>query len=421
MNLDLFDNVFFSALIRSHHHLFMLTKKAAKQLVSLISNTNTSVSFLYAQYTEMFTFEQRVFSLSSLSFLLTQAALDHTQQICVGYFLYESFSYLPINDNPFLSTFQFIHDNVSANSPNQFCPSLCEMIKLLLNDVSLHFIQDLTVPEIQHFQFPSETLSNTPNSKDTKLFDSIPLLISEEKINEPNIDLNSFLIDVLSTDILNSSFELIYPRPLPEISPFFQEEFEYVLSSENPPFLFDDSISFNSKEYGKVLLEKSTREKFTQEDIQIIQNCIEKYPSIITNSHFSNSQIDTMINFNKEIAKLYLSNTIDRIEIQEMIKNFDVSVTYVEIVQHLVLAHKLSDELFEQYVINSINRIQQTKDTNQQTCQVMLFCRFIMFLLSKKVGFSGNMRIELHSFCLLFSNKGIQEAQKLFNLFGINK
>ncbi|OHS93843.1 hypothetical protein TRFO_02365 [Tritrichomonas foetus] len=394
----------------------MLSREAAKRTVSLISNMKDPVSTIHSRFSTEFSFEERVSILTCLSVLLSEAMLDHHQQIAAAWLIYSEFDDSPLNENPYAFTFSYINQ-IYIHNPNQFCPSLCDLIPIILSDTSLDFLRTLTIPQILHGAFSAPNSTPKTNMKEIPEVEQLPRFLVERVETDSELSNDDVLIELLTSDVLLTPFEPIFPRSPPEVMPICEAELQYISWPDNPPFFFDQNIVLNSKEAAIVLLTRATEEKLNPSEIESVLNAMKKFPTVIEATSFENSKLKTLIDLNTDIAKEYVSKSIDsRRDLIQFVTSLGISVATVEVVKHLILNQNVDDDFVQNYVVQSITAIQKIKDQQSQRVKVMFFCRFMTFLKSNNIQFNRDVLIELHSFCYDFSKKGISEAQELFQM-----
>lgn len=397
----------------------MLSLEAATRLISLISNQNEPVSTIHSKFSSEFSFSEKVSSLVNLSFLLSEAVLSHPQQINACWIMYSEFEEYPIDVNPYFSTFTYIN-KVYLSNPNSFCPSLCDMIHIILNNEKLNFLNQLTVPQIMDYNFDKYNYPNQKvKQKNQNCLETeyIPRIVIEKDENlDSHLTNDDVLIQLIVNGVFLSPFDIIFPRSPPQVTGIMKEELQIITGTENPPFLLDQNIVSNSKEAAVILLNKSTEETLNlSEKDSLIQN-IEKYPSIVETSAFPYSKLNFMINNNKEIAKKYFSLAIEqRKDLLNFLTNLDITINSVEVIKYLINQHRVDDEFIQNYITQSMISIQKIQDHDTQEIKVMFFCRFVLFILNENlIKLNQDVLFELRAFCYDFSKRRIPDAQKLY-------
>ena len=394
----------------------MLSLEAATRLISLISDQDESASTIYSKFSSEFSFPEKVSSFVNLSFFLTEAILNHSQQIASCWIIYSEFKDLPIDENPYLSTFTYIN-NVYSSNPNNFCPALCDIIQIMLNNEPLNFLSQLTVPQIMEYQFPKSNTTVQKTKQNSSEAEYFPCIIIENVENSDARWTNDdVLIQLLTSGVFLSPFEQIFPRSPPQVTNIMKEELQIITEAENPPFFLDQNIVTNSKEAAVILLNKSIEEKLTFDETDSLIEAFKKYPSIIETSAFPYSKLNYMIDTNNEIAKEYISIAIEtRKDLLTFLTNLDITINSVEIIKHLINNHRVDDEFIQNYITQSMISIQKIQEQNTQDIKVMFFCRFVLFILNENLTkLDQNVMIELRAFCYDFSKRRIPDAQKLY-------
>ncbi|KAK8884971.1 hypothetical protein M9Y10_044097 [Tritrichomonas musculus] len=396
----------------------MLSQEAATRLINLISNVDDTASTIHLKFSSEFSISEKVSSLTNLSLLLPEAILTFNQQVAAAWIIYSEFKELPISENPFISTFTYINQ-IYISNPNQFCPSLCDMIQIMLNNESLNFLSDLTIIQIMDHEFPNTNSTSQCMQQihvDNQEVENYPIVLIEKTENN---DFDNFLtnddvlIKLMTSGILLSHFEPIFPRSPPEVTKIMKEEIQYVSGSELPPFFFDQNVASDSKEAAIILLNKSTEEVLDSNESESLLRAIQEYPSIVEITSFSNSKLNCMIDNNHKIAEKYISQSLEkRKDILNFLTNLNISVKTVEIIKYLILNHKVDDDFIQNYITQSMISIQNMQEEDKNI-KAMFFCRFILYILND-IKLNQDVLLELRTFCYEFSNKSISEAKRLY-------
>ena len=396
----------------------MLSREAAKRAMSLISNISDPVSTIHSQFVSEFSFEERYSILSSLSILLCEALLDHQQQISAALLIYSSFDESPLSENPFVSTFLYINQ-IYLSNPNMFCPTLIDLIPIILSDTPLDFLRTLTIPQILQsaFSAPNTTQKgNLPKNKKNNAFLSRLLV---EKNNDPSCerDNDQILIELLSSDALITPFEPTFPRPIPDLMPISKDEVQFIKSDFQPYFVYDQNVALNSKEEGVILLNKAAEEKLSPNEVESVLNAFNNFPVIVESNMLDNAKLKELISLNPNIAKEYISKALQkRKELIQFVLDLDINIASVELVKHLIMNHFVDDNFVQNYATNSIESISKINDPQQKNMAVMFFCRFMIFLKENNIQFTKEVIVELTNFCFEFAQKGIPVVNNLFTL-----
>ena len=161
---------------------------------------------------------------------------------------------------------------------------------------------------------------------------------------------------------------------------------------------------------------ESAKDKLNLDDTNALIEGFNKYPSIIETAPLSYSKLNYMVDNNKKVASAYFALSIEkRKDLLDYLTNLDISIHSVEVIKHLICNQKVDDEFVQNYITQSMISIQKIKEKDNQEIKVMVFCRFILFLINEiKIKINQNVLIELVSFCCDFSMKHIPDAQKLY-------
>ena len=171
----------------------MLSREVATTLVALLSNQSDPLSSIQNEFQTAIPFDERVTSLCALSTLLWNAIIDHYQQIVAAWLIYAEFEDASLEENPFLSTLTHI-SSTHLSCPNQYSPSLCDLLPIILSGTPLDFLRNLTVPQIVQGAFSAPGSTPKPLSL-SSLSDvrGMPIIVQEGP-SGPVQDLNDILV-----------------------------------------------------------------------------------------------------------------------------------------------------------------------------------------------------------------------------------
>jgi hypothetical protein len=211
----------------------MVSRRSAAHLVSLLSNTTDSLLTVHSQFTTVLSFDDRLVVLPVISLMLTNAILDHLQQVIATWLLYAEFSHSPITGNPFFGTFISV---ASWQQPNRYSPCLYDLFPAIFSDELCDLVGPLTVAQVMRGDFRRTrcSLPDVPLSVERLLF---PVLVVEGETDSRQ-SLDEILVELLQIDL--TCFECPFLRPEPKVAEPFQGELAGgFVAALSPPFLFD--------------------------------------------------------------------------------------------------------------------------------------------------------------------------------------
>jgi hypothetical protein len=389
----------------------MISRCSAAQLVSLLSNTRDSLLSVYSQFTAALTFDDRIMALPALSLLLTNAILDHYQQVMATWLLYAEFSRCPITGNPFLGTFISIANSQQAN---RHSPCLYDLFPAIFKDELLDVLGSRTVVQVMRGEFP-RTAGLPP---DVVLSDEClicPVLVLEDE-TESRSSLDEILIELFQMDL--TSFECPFFRPETKISEPFPGELAGGFVSALPvPFLFDSGAAAATREDAHQLMVQATTRKLTDAEADQTVMAMNRFPSLVEASRLTDAQIISLIQNNARLAKEFVSRLADANPgACRFVTRLGISVASVEVANLLISSGRMPDDVVEEFVSNSVELINATKERTIKTMRARLFCRFMTVVKPNALHFHQDLMIALRSFCIDMVGIGCVEAKGMFEL-----
>lgn len=324
--------------------------------------------------------------------------------------LYLEFEEFPLTENPFFSTFVCIYNNF-RQKPNVFSPTLCSLVILALNGESLSFVKDLCLNQISE----SKVLHDAPRLVQSgKLLNYARNEIESMIYYEGNEDVNTIsyeelLFDLLTGGDINDVFEPHFIRDVPNVMGITIDELNLnYVQDQFLPFFFENVE--DNIDLAESLLSKSKYDILSEEEERIVINYMKKYPKVIKEKEFTKEQINNLIENNIDIAKEYI---LINNSIITYLKDFDITVSTIEIVKYLLSLNLITMEFMAEYTNNSMNKIQEIKDFSEKTMKIQIFCSFLLYLIQNNYKFSNSL--EIQAFCFDCSKtQSIPEAQELY-------
>lgn len=441
--------------------LSMLRSDAAQQLVSLLSNETDSLASILDQFDELFDFNDRILSLTACSLLILDGLLDHKQQFVAVWILYSEYDLatcsfpaisdsqsekqdnIQITNHPYFSVFKSIFDCFSSK-PNIFSPQTCLLVTCILAQENLDFISQEPICKIysKNFNFPQPKIFWTEDSKVCERISPVLIAFNDDQSpnsmsanlntnsntsnfpytvesNENNIIMshNEVIIEILQDDTFFSNFEPILIRPVPDVSPIFQGEPEYVHTSENPPFLLDEGLMANSRQIAIELLKKAITKKLRSNEIDSLINHLKKDDgTLIDDAKIPNAKISSLIENNSEIAKYVIQNLIPKKpSVLKILACVEVSAASVDVVRHILTSvpEELTKDFTDNYIANSTKSILSIKDNPTMLRKARIFSKMIGFIVQNGYNLSSSSIFEMNSFCEEPKIRDLKEAKDI--------
>lgn len=391
-------------------------------VISLLSDTNSPLKEIEAKFKKHFIIKRRFFVLSYISMLLYDNLLDHKQQIIALWLILREAPDVDIEKHPFLSIFLYLYGYKMTN-PNTCSPQLYIILNHILNKISIDMIGKLSIRLIFSEKFPFK--DSTEVIKHKYAYNNCSheprnsyLLPTEICKDEQIIDQKQLLLELLKNNSYLDEFEAPLIRPVPEITPIFDDEIEqvFISSFDSPSFLYDECLSVNSKETIITLINRATEQKLKQSELDSIVTKLKKMPDIINDLHLSNEQIMDMVELNSPIAKEIIFYFVIKknSDILDYISKIPINDTIESVLRGILLSHELPEKELENYIKNTIFTINNLKDQqNIYSRSVSLFCGLLCDVYKNGIKFGDDILIDTYSFCILQKNVQIKEAEEL--------
>jgi hypothetical protein len=389
----------------------MISRRSAAQLVSLLSNTTEPLLAVHSQFITSLTLDDRISVLPAVSLLLTNALLDHRQQVIATWLLYAEFSHSPITGNPFWGAFISIAHSRQAN---RHAPCLYDLFPAIFNDELLDVIGSLTVLQVMRGEF-ARTAGSPPDVILSQESVICPVLVFEEE-TDSHLSFDEILIELFQMEL--TCFECPFFRPEPKVSELFQGELTGgFVSALSAPFLFDSGAAAGTREDAHQLMVQATARKLTAAETDQTVTAMNRFPSLVEASGLTDAQIILLIENNVRLAKEFVSRLADaNPSACRFVTRLGISVASVEVANLLVSSGRMPDEVIEEFVSNSVELINATKGRTVKMMRARLFCRFMTVVKPNKLLFDQDLMIALRSFCIDMVGIGCIEAKGLFEL-----
>lgn len=424
----------------------MLSSNAAKYLVSLLSNTNDSLSSITEQFNNFFSSKNRLTALNGCSLLLLDGLLDHQQQFVSLWLLLfadnpPSETDTDYTHNPYFSVFKSIYESFSQ-IPNFYAPQVYSLIHNVLSKSNLTGFQGQPIKVIYgpHYEFPQSKniplLEKTPVS--VERFSPVLITSNDDQSltnNRDSIKLNDYdsstdtniilshtdvQISLLQEETFYSNFEPIYIRPVPEVSAIFTEEPNYINAGDLPIFLFDEDSMANNYQLSVELLKKAFGKKLKANESDLIINQLKKSDSnLLEEVRFPNAKISYLIENNCDVAKSVIQNLVPKNpSVLNTLVNLGVSASSVDVVRHLLttIPELCTQEFTDSYIANAVKSILSIKDNPTMQRKARIFLKMIDVLIQSGYHLTPKSILELNSFCEDTKIKNLKEAQEINQL-----
>ncbi|KAH0786169.1 CCR4-NOT transcription complex subunit 11 [Histomonas meleagridis] len=398
-----------------------MNKEEVESLVSLLSETNDSLSTIRSKFVDAFRFRNRMTAITTLSMLLSDGLLDHSQQIVALWITLKEFPEVSINDHPLLPIFVYLF-NQRLTNPNMCPPQMYDILGLVLEKKDYEYVGSMSVKTIfsSKFSVDNKPSSNIPDVKPYQ--HKVPLVLSESK-QYPQVqpqDQKQILMDLLLSNSLLDDFEPLPIRPVPDLLPISSDELShtFISSFDSSPFLFDECVSINSKTAALSMINRSTESKLKPAESDSLILEFKKSPELISEANLPYDRIESMIELNPSVAKEvveYLAIKKDP-KILDFLSKTPITNSIAEVIGFVLERPDLPSEQLEQFVRNSITTLQSMSNQQNYTKRISLFCGMLCEICKKGIRFSDTMLVDLYSFCVEPKNDSIKESQELANI-----
>lgn len=413
----------------------MISQEISNLIISTLINETDKLSDISANFNQL-TFGDRISSYTAISLLLTNSLLDHKQQVIAIWLLFNDPQVDNIKDHPYYQVLTFIYKN-SLNEPNLYSPQLQELIKYLLIGVSIDFLGSHNINNIfsSDFVFPHSDCLNTiesglilleaRNSNKAITDDKIPSMLimknNEESTDCKIKDYNKLLFEILQEEAFWKDFDTPLLIPSPEVSPIFEGEIEAIQSYDNPPFIFDEGVTVDSREAAIALARKSTETKLRSGESNSLVKKLQDDSSYI--KEIPITSLKFLIENNKEVAKeviKYYALQHDKKQkseydktISEILLNIELTASSIDVITSYIISGYASEDFLDKYIHHTTQAILKIRDNQTMFRKARLFCRMMSYIIQNNINLNNIMILNLNSFCQDNRTKSIKEAEDL--------
>ena len=387
----------------------------ANLLVSLLSNKSDNLGQIQTKFNSCFNFEAQILCFKNVGLLLTNGILDHYQQIVAFWILYKSFEGPKIFQHPFYNIFRSLFD-FKQQKPNVCSPELYEILSSCLNDEDLSFLSFLNVKYILSEKYSSSL--KTPSNENLPNYTSwnhiTPLLIDYVQSDQDTLPQDLVIQKILEDGSFTEEFSPPFLRPIPELTPITELELQqtFISSFSQPPFLYDDNHSIDSRQAALSLLSRSCESELKEIEIESLVNELEKDPSLALDSKLPNEKLLKMIDLNSKVASIAICQ-IKRTSLFETLTKCEITPGISEVILSLVKCGLINTTFLEQFNKNVMNSVKGLRDNHSITKIVAPFCLLMIKVIKTGFKFEGNLILDLISFCIELEQKNIKEANQL--------
>jgi len=375
----------------------MISKNIAISLVKIICSEKKSLESIYCDFKDIFSIEDRVVLGILLSLSLIDGFLQYSEQISCIWILW----------------------NESIDNLNDILPNLepkNEVIACLINYIqnhkSIEFISGLTTREIlmSSHRFDISELNNERAR--------IPCLLYCETSDEITHQYEDALVEIFASDHFWKSYEPPLLLIEPELFTITNNEISNTLvSSDNPPFLFDDSPCSMIYEPPLSIIERSISEILKKREVSIIISHLENDPLSLMRTLDTQEKISSFMTINTGSARkifIYLADKDQ--EIFNVFVSLPITRHIAAVIVGVILNGIFPPNFVESLAINTIERIKSIKNENELSKSISSFCEMMCVLHNEQVIFSDILLNDLHDFCQECTTTSLPEFIELSSI-----
>lgn len=392
----------------------MLRSGAAEALVSILSNDEDRLVDLAQKFISSFEFNDRISALTGTALLLTDGLLDHGEQIVAFWLLLSEGDLSPIQSHPFFSVFVALY-TASVASPNCISPQLHSILLRVLTGIEVESVGEQPVKLIMSdsFDLPVAPHPRVDLGEPNPVSRTSPLLVVEEHVQtKDGLTQDQFLLELLQNESYWDSFSPPFARVVPKVCPIFPGEAAVIDSWTNPPCIFDEGVTVDSRAAATSLLLKATEAKLRQGESDTLIAELKKDSMLA--DELPIAKITSLIENNVDVAKEVVTAIVGkRPAVLKGLLNLDVTVATADVVKHLIMSKNAPQEFLEAYISNSTKSLLAVRDNQTMARKARLFCKMMGFVVQNGAKLTPKMAIDLNSFCEDPRAKSIKEAQEL--------
>ena len=395
----------------------MIDRKTAETLVSLISNEKEQLRNIHKTFCAALDANSRMFSMTSLAFLLQFSLLSTNQQIVALWILDRETRNLHTNDNPFLNLFKnlFERKNENALIVNQLIWSILNKDFTTVDAISNKTIAQITNPKFIFSKNSPETCKQEPFIKSPP-----PVFAVEEENSNPEYSETEILVKILTSDILFNEPKAGPDLDAPPLLDIQKEELENIQTID-VNFVFDDNEKRMIYEPIESIIGRMDKDKLKKRERDIVVDAVKKNKGLVSflfnESCESIQRTQRFIETNMSCAKkLYRCLAEVDQTIFDMMLNFQINSNSLEIIEDVILNGVFPSNFVESFIDVTLEKIRKTKDKETRDSNAADLCRMMVNMHLNKVQFSDYVICELRDFCEEKNYQSIKESQDLLAL-----
>ena len=405
----------------------MLKKKDAETVVEILLKDDLTLEEYKILLQKNFPEDQIYHIFTLLSILLQNCVLEQNQQIIAFYYLLTSFD-CDFDENPFFSLFLYIYEN-RFEYANDLSPILVSIIGALLSQEQIPGIGNYTINQLSTLKFSKKPMTLHIKSDVRPSFLHVDLNSPQTDKNHQNqikienlqsqedsviLSYKDLLITFLSEVPLSRTYTPSFLSYTPEPILYSMEECE--IGYIDSPFL-KDCFLYDSPKFNAVHLFKKAQEAVLEDSkVKELLTTLNTNPEICRK--IDNNQLFFMISNNIEIAKKYIEIWSKKhTQIFDVLSTLPMSINSFEIIKFSYKLPGVSVKFIDKWILNGLNDISSIGNEQELMQKASMFCRFTSFLIQNNAQIGQTIKVELKSFCLKMSLKGVAEAKELFQHF----
>ena len=394
----------------------MISKEITEILISTTLNENDSLNNISNHFFTHFNHVDQLIILTSLSSLLFESILEPSQKIIIIWLLFKTYEHINIKESPFYYLFVKLAQNTSMSKIPEICSTITmsNSMENYGNKTSLEILEGKT----------SSNNSNQielPLNDDNNNISGISSIYSfRSNSNVEHITQNQVICELIKNPVIWTDYEIPFLRQSPDLTSLTQEELQFlpINTDIDLPLIYDLNSSINKRESSKFIIQNSSLIKFNDEQINILIDFIKHDQLFLSNFQFSKIELNNILNINPKIGSLLIGElTKNDISYFDYIIELDLNELIFFLIKYFINNFKLPSNFLQKFIKKNIIKLSNNKDLKDIRQKSQIFSNFIIFLQSNKIEFTSDMILDLHSFFIKLTGKGISEVLILSKLF----
>ena len=394
----------------------MLAKETADTVIALLGNTTDTLSVIASKFSSLFDVKERMVALTGLSTLISDCLCDHQQQIVGLWLLYNEFKSIPLPDHPFLPVFLYIHE-LRQRVPDSGAQQLFDLLSCIFAGNGIEQFADSSIS----FLFSTNYTFSVHRAPSIAIPKPAHMRLSPV-LPAPSEDGLSYALtpDALAQLLVDSDtyqeFEPPLMRPAPDVCQVFPGEPGFVSSYEIPPQLFDDAVLYQSHDAVISMLKRAATgsgPKLQPVEISTILRELKRCPALC--AVLTLDEVEAVVGFVPAVAvELFRNLAPGNQRLVSFIARSPVTDGTAAVARALLSIPSIREEFVSEYITGQIKGLVRERDHPGYARKVALFCGVISDALP--LTLSGNLLMDLYSFCVESWNENVKEARELSQL-----